>query len=191
MLPSLRSSSCQHQISPLPSSVLTPTQVRRALLTRIESDEVEGVEREMAAVVGANEGPTVIDDSGVWSASCRRSFTQVSSSASSSGTAPREVNPRASASRRREVLLHGASRGGATHVVDREADSRGGYCEACILARVRGVLNGSERRMRREGGGCPRCGGRWERERGDEVVVDGRLDQAHRCCCSPGWTSGC
>lgn len=79
VLPSLRSSSCQHQISPLPSSVRTPTQVRRALLTRIESDEVEGVEREMAAVVGANEGPTVTDERGVWSASCAQERRTVSS----------------------------------------------------------------------------------------------------------------
>jgi len=64
-LPSLRSSSCQHQISPLPSSVLTPTHVCLVLLTRIDSEEVSGTERATAEVVGENEGPTVIEDSGV------------------------------------------------------------------------------------------------------------------------------
>lgn len=71
VLPSLRSSSVQFQISPLSSSALTPTQVLRTPFTRIESAAEEGMERETAEVVGWKEGPSVMDDSGVWSASCR------------------------------------------------------------------------------------------------------------------------
>lgn len=64
-LPSFRSSSCQHQISPFPSSVLHPTQVCLVLLTRMDSEVVRATERATAEVVGENEGPTVIEERGV------------------------------------------------------------------------------------------------------------------------------
>lgn len=84
VLPSLFSSSWKHHISParaVASSfaccwrvLRTPTQVFRRLLTRVDSDAVcvTGVDLEAGAVHGANEGPTEMDASGVWSS---RSYT--------------------------------------------------------------------------------------------------------------------
>ncbi len=71
MLPSLRSNSDQHQTSLL-ALASTPTQVFLVAFTLIESVEVVGDEREAGEVVGSNEGPRVMEESGVWSADCGR-----------------------------------------------------------------------------------------------------------------------
>lgn len=136
VLPSFRSSSCQHQISPLPSGVSIPTQVLRALLTRMDCDEVEGVERAMAAVVGANEGPTVIDERGVWSASCVMKL----SSASSSQPVRRAIR----GLKQRTGSLETRRTRSGTHVVDRYAYARCRHCQSRVLPGVLCVLHGGD-----------------------------------------------